>query len=55
MKYSRKQIERGYKAWITETRLNPTGFESDEEDLARNVGKSAKVKAQTLIDYINQS
>ena len=53
MKYTRKQILKANIKWITEERLKPTNFFTDEQCMKEDVEELAESKTQALIDYIN--
>ena len=54
MKYTRKEIIKGFEKWVAEERLTPSKFVSDSDCLKEDSESLAKYKAEALIKYINQ-
>ena len=54
MKYTKKQITKGFKDWQTDVRLNPSKFITDEEVLNTDVKEYAENQLDCLIKYINK-
>ena len=54
MKYTKKQIEKGFLNWETQLRLHPENFSTTEEELIENVETLSKNKTEALIKFINQ-
>lgn len=52
MKYSKKQIRKAFQMWLSEQRVTPSGFMSDEDVNAMDAKHLAKLNAEALIDYI---
>ena len=55
MKYSEKQIRKAYEHWITEVRLIPSNFISDEATRKQDVKEVAKGYTKLLIEYIDEA
>jgi hypothetical protein len=53
MKYTKKQIEKGFVKWETFQRLNPKEVMTDSEVKALNVKEAASEQTITLINFIN--
>ena len=54
MKYSKKQIIKGFESWNAAQRLRPSNYYSDEEALKKDVDMAAIELAEELIKHINK-
>tara|TARA_R110000803_G_C11814353_1_gene301113 strand:+ start:203 stop:367 length:165 start_codon:yes stop_codon:yes gene_type:complete len=54
MKYTKKQIIKGFANWQTDYRLNPSTFKSDEDIASKDIKDHAKGQLKNLIKYIKQ-
>tara|TARA_R110000744_G_scaffold369697_1_gene480028 strand:+ start:325 stop:489 length:165 start_codon:yes stop_codon:yes gene_type:complete len=54
MKYTEKQIKKGFANWQIDYRLNPSTFKSDEEIASKDIEEHAEEQLNNLIKYIKQ-
>ena len=54
MKYTEEQIYKGFERWLTERRLYPSRFKSDEDELAEDITDLSADQTKALIIYINK-
>ena len=53
MKYTKKQIVKGFKNWEKHFRLQPSEFRSDLEELKEDIDSIAESKFEYLVKYMN--
>jgi hypothetical protein len=53
MKYTKKQIQKGFVNWETFVRLNPKEVMTDNELKSLNVKEAGSEQTMTLINFIN--
>ena len=54
MKYTKKQIKKGFANWETDYRLNPSSFNSTKETANQDIKDYSENQLNNLIKYIKQ-